>query len=70
MSKGRPTIKTPELLEQLLAAIVQLGSIAEACEAVGLNRKTLWTWQNSSPMLSASILSAQRTYLLRKEPKP
>ena len=44
-SRGRPTMLTPELREELCAHLAQGAPVKTACEAVGISRATYYGWR-------------------------
>ena len=44
-SRGRPTMLTPELREELCAHLAQGAPIKTACEAVGISKATYYSWR-------------------------
>jgi hypothetical protein len=58
--KGAPTIKTPEILEAILAGISIGKSARTMCVEVGISQRVLWNWL-------ANDLELMRNYLRAKE---
>ena len=44
-SRGRPTMLTPELREELCAHLAQGAPIKTACQAVGISKATYYSWR-------------------------
>ena len=43
--RGRPTMLTPELREELCAHLAQGAPIKTACQAVGISKATYYSWR-------------------------
>lgn len=59
MSRGRPTVRTKQLVESILAQIVAGRTVADACEAEGLKYKTFIHWVRVDDELRARVLEAR-----------
>jgi hypothetical protein len=57
--KGTPTIKTPELLEAILAGISLGKSARTMCVEVGISQRVLWNWLASDHELMRNYLRAK-----------
>ena len=52
---GRPTKKTPEIVEILMNSIAQFGHIELACGHAQIDRQTFYNWLNSDADFSTQI---------------
>ena len=57
--KGAPTIKTPEVLEAILAGISIGKSARTMCVEVGISQRVLWNWLASDQELMRNYLRAK-----------
>jgi DNA invertase Pin-like site-specific DNA recombinase len=51
--RGRPSTCTPELASRLRALIAQGWPLAAVCRAAGIDRSTLWRWQQGPEFRNA-----------------
>src|SRR5947199_8780264 len=56
---GRPTKKTPELVDRLLVALADGLNKTQACRAVGIGVSTLADWVNRFPELTGQVEQAR-----------
>jgi hypothetical protein len=57
--KGAPTIKTPEILEAILAGISIGKSARTMCVEVGISQRVLWNWLANDQELMRNYLRAK-----------
>jgi hypothetical protein len=57
---GRPSLKTPELVEAICARLAEGEPLAAICRDDGMpNASTVWDWQQSDPAVSQAIARAR-----------
>jgi hypothetical protein len=66
---GRPTVRTPEIVEALLDHLEQGKHVPEFCREHGVSRRSISRWQAADPELSAQIARAREagTEVLEEE---
>jgi hypothetical protein len=64
-SHGRPTKKTPQVVEALLKAIRTGAPYGICCSAVGLNVDTFMKWKAADPVFAAQVEKAAGETALR-----
>ncbi len=64
---GRPTKKTPERVDAILADLERGATIRSACAAAGVGETTLATWRASDPELAERMEQATSRCAVRME---
>lgn len=63
MARGRPTTFSQDTFDCIICLIEKGASVRMACEAVGIQRRTLYRWMKNRPELATRLLRARATAL-------